>query len=62
MIDDMEKETENIRQEALRISWAMRGGITYDQALHLSHGERKIIGEIIKDNMETTKKTGLPYF
>ena len=40
----------------------MRGGLTYEEALNLNVEERKAIGEIIKDNMETTKKTGLPYF
>ena len=40
----------------------MRGGLTYEEALNLSIEERKHISEIIKDNMETTKKTGLPYF
>jgi hypothetical protein len=28
----------------------------------LSSEERGIIGEIIKDNLETTKKSGLPFF
>lgn len=40
----------------------MRGGLTYEEACHLSPDERISITEIIKDNMETTKKTGLPYF
>ena len=40
----------------------MRGGVTYEEVCHLSHDERIKISEIIKDNMETTKKTGLPYF
>lgn len=40
----------------------MRGGLTYEEACHLSHNERQAIGEIIKENIETTKKTGLPYF
>jgi hypothetical protein len=58
----MEKESNDIRQEALKMSWHMRGGLSYDQALQLSTTERKIISELIKDNLETTKKTGLPYF
>jgi len=58
----MEKEVNMIRQEALKMSWYMRGGITYDQALQLSVGERKIISELIKENLETTKKSGLPFF
>lgn len=40
----------------------MRGGVTYEEAAQLSYEERKIIGEIVKDNIETTKKSGLPYF
>lgn len=61
-IDQMEKESNDIRQEALKMSWYMRGGLTYDQALHLSVAERQLIGNLIKENLETTKKSGLPFF
>jgi hypothetical protein len=37
-------------------------GMGYQEALNLSWEERKIIGEIIKENLETTKKSGLPFF
>lgn len=40
----------------------MRGGITYEQAMDLSPDERLIISELIKENLETTKKSGLPFF
>ena len=62
MVDRMEKDCQNIRQEAMKMSWFMRGGLTYDQAMALSIQEREIINEIIKDNLETTKKSGLPFF
>lgn len=58
----MDKETNGIKEEALRMCWNMRGGLSYNEALHLSHSERGTIGKIIKDNLETTKKSGLPYF
>jgi hypothetical protein len=58
----MEKESNSIRQEALQLCWYMRGGLTYDQALQLSIGERQIINDIVKGNLETTKKSGLPFF
>lgn len=58
----MEKETIDIRREALQLSWYMRGGITYDQAMQLSVSERTLISELIKENLETTKKSGLPFF
>ena len=57
----MEKEASSIREEALRFSWYMRGGVSYEQALQLSAEERKIINGIVKENLETTKKTGLPW-
>jgi hypothetical protein len=37
-------------------------GMGYAEAMMLSHEERMIISDIIKDNLETTKKTGLPFF
>ena len=61
-VDQMEKETTEIRQEALKMAWFMRGGITYEQAMGLGVSERQLIGKIIKENLETTKKTGLNFF
>ena len=40
----------------------MRGGVTYEEAMQMSEADRKIINEIVKDNLETTKKSGLPFF
>lgn len=44
------------------MSWYMRGGLSYNDALHLSIAERKIVSDIINDNLETTKKSQLPFF
>jgi hypothetical protein len=62
MVDQMEKESNSIRQEALQMTWYMRGGVSYDQALQLSITERQLISKLIKENLETTKKSGLPFF
>lgn len=40
----------------------MRGSITIDDAFALTYEDREIISEIIKENLETTKKSGLPFF
>jgi hypothetical protein len=58
----MDKDCQNIRQEAIKMSWFMRGGLTYDQSMALGVQEREIINNLIKDNLETTKKSGLPFF
>jgi hypothetical protein len=62
MIDRMDKEARQIREEALKMCWYMRGGLTYAESLQLSSTEREIIGGLVKDNLETTKKSGLPFF
>jgi hypothetical protein len=58
----MEKEAEVIRSETFKLCWFMRGGITYAEAMQLSYRERDMIGKIVKENLETTKKSGLPFF
>lgn len=40
----------------------MRGAITLDQAAFLTYDDRKIISGIVEENLETTKKSGLPFF
>jgi hypothetical protein len=62
MLEGMEKESNDIRQEALKMAWYMRGGLTYEQSMILGVSERKLINNIIKENLETTKKSGLPFF
>lgn len=62
LVDGMEKEANDIRHEALTLSWYMRGGLSYNDALHLSVSERKEVNSIIKDHLDTTKKSGLPFF
>jgi hypothetical protein len=62
MVDQMEKETRTIRQEVIKLCWYMRGGLTYDEGMQLGQVERDIINELVKENLETTKKSGLPFF
>ena len=40
----------------------MRGGATYEDVLNMSSEERKVISKLIEENLETTKKSGLPFF
>jgi hypothetical protein len=40
----------------------MRGGITYQESLVMGVQEREMVASIIKENLETTKKTGQPFF
>jgi hypothetical protein len=62
MVDAMDKETHNIRLDVLKLCWYMRGGVTYEEAMQMSQAERSLINDIVKENLETTKKSGLPFF
>ena len=40
----------------------MRGGVSYEDLLNMSSSERNDIGKLIEENLETTKKSGMPFF
>ena len=61
-LDKMERDSRAIVEECLRLSWFMRGGVSYEDAMSLGFHEREIIGKIIKSHMETTKESGMPFF
>lgn len=62
LVDSYERQSRAIKDEILRFCWYMRGGINYSDAMLLGSEERKLISEIIKDNLETAKKSGMPFF
>lgn len=57
-----EGEQKQFKSELLKICWYMRGGVTIEDAYSLSFEDRMLIGDIIKENLETTKKSGMPFF
>ena len=58
----MDEEANSIKQQSLKMSWYMRGGASYEDVMQMSYQERKMIGDLIKDNLETTKNSKLPFF
>lgn len=51
-----------IKRNALKFAWYMRGGATYEDILNMSVSEREMLSKIIDENLETTKKTQMPFF
>jgi hypothetical protein len=62
LVEGYEKEINGIRNNALKMVWYMRGGLSYEDAMLLNNSERDMVNQLIKDNLETTKKSGLPFF
>ena len=57
----LDHEAKAIKKDVLKMCWYMRG-LSYSEGMTLSWEDSEIVGEIIKENLETTKKTGLNFF
>jgi len=61
-LKDFDNQAKNLKLELMKICWFMRGGMSWNEALNLSPDERTIASQLVKENMDTTKKTGQPFF
>jgi hypothetical protein len=58
----LDEQVDEFKKDLVRISWYMRGGVTMQELLHIySHDDRESMYAIIKDNLETTKESGMPF-
>jgi len=62
MLDKLDKEVKAFEKELIQMAWSMRGGITLNEAYALSPSQRKEIGKLFSENLETAKKSGLSFF
>jgi len=60
--DKMEKQTKALKNQLYKLCWYMRGSLSFSESFDLSLEDIEIISEIIKDNLDTTKKTQMPFF
>jgi len=58
----MEGESKNFKMDLYKMCSYMRDSMTVEEAFMSTSEDREIIGKIIKENLETAKKTGLPFF
>jgi len=58
----LDDQARAIKFEAMRSVWYMRGGISFSESMNLSWDERQLISDIVKENMDITKQSGLPFF
>jgi len=58
----MERDVKAIKEELIKICWWMRGGISLNEAAQLTYEDRMVIANLIKENLDTTNRTKLPFF
>lgn len=62
LVKKYEAESKATREEIYKLAWYMRGALDINQAFMLDIQDREIISKIIKENLETTRESGLPFF
>lgn len=58
----MDNDVKAIKQELIKVCWWMRGGISLNEAAQLTYNDRLAIADLVKENLETTNRTRLPFF
>lgn len=61
-VESLEKDVKAFKKQLFKLAWYMRGSLTLEQVYQLDMEDRNIIFDIIEENLETTKESGLPFF
>jgi hypothetical protein len=61
-VKKMDAESKALKKEIYKLAWFMRGSLSIEEAFSMDLMDRDILIEIIKENLETTKTSGLPFF
>jgi hypothetical protein len=61
-IAKLEAEKKAFRFDLVRMCWYMRGGLTLSEAYMSTFEEREMVATLVKENLDTAKKTGQPFF
>ena len=61
-VNKMEKESKALKKELYKMAWFMRGSLSFEEVFQLDLNDREAIADIIKENLETTKNSGLSFF
>lgn len=55
-------DCKRLKEDVLKMCWYSRGSISFAEGMMMCSEDRQLVGKIIKENLDTTKKTGLPFF
>ena len=61
-IAKLEAEKKAFRFDLVRMCSYMRGGLTLSEAYMSTFEERQMVATLVKENLDTAKKTGQPFF
>lgn len=62
LTNGMVNEVDDLDRNAIKMGWYMRGAVTYSDVLNMTSKQVDALNSIIEENLETTKKSKLPFF
>jgi hypothetical protein len=62
LLNQYEQEARDVKRVCFKLAWHMRGGITMEEMYNTSSNDRRLISELVEENLKTTKESGMPYF
>lgn len=61
-LEGLDQEAKTLKKKLYELCWYMRGGLSITEIMQVSVSDIPIIDELIKEHLETTKKTGMAFF
>lgn len=61
-VKTLEGQCKQFKFELTKMCWYMRGGLSLEEAYYLCPEDRELIADLIEENLDTTKKTSMPFF
>lgn len=60
ILEEMALASKALTSIVTDICWHMRGSVTWEQCWQLTEEQRRVMLKLIRKNIETTQKTGMP--
>jgi len=61
-VKTLEGQSKQFKFELTKLCWYMRGGLSLEDAYYLCQEDRELIADLIEENLDTTKRSGMPFF
>ena len=62
LIEQYDQDVRDVKRICFKLAWHMRGGFTIEEMYNTSQHDRKLISDLVEENMKTTKDSGMPFF
>lgn len=59
VVQEFDKESKALKHEIFKLAWWMRGAVSIEEAYMMDVADRRIVIDIIQENLETSKETGV---